>query len=385
MAAAAAAAAVAAAAEAQAAVAKAAGAEAVLESSGLSEAITRLSVKLIEYHGKAGYDAMGNVPKKAMEAAIEQQLVLNPSTRELVLFLAEHKPRPEQAKEEKSGWEAVDRYFWGYMDTRHFTKFTVPESEGFKGSKSYHEFVGMCKVAEEAEKNGPLRAREMFCACDPCLVLDLDDCLMQAAVGRAVRVQTKLPKGGQLRRPQVVALEEWRDWLESGKVVAVRPDSSERHLDHDNPYWLALVKGAAFVVPDEMMYAGEKLEKGMLVVPVQWYNLEQVSERGYSLLPARKLLELGTMVRLRGLAFTGTQGGPAGRELRGPTATGARAGRAASSLSFLCEDMHNDILMACDPEVTGEEGRMSAAEAVAAREAQAAAFENFMAGNEDQL
>ena len=152
--------------------AKAAGAEAVLESSGLSEAITRLSVKLIEYHGKAGYDAMGNVPKKAMEAAIEKQLVLNPSTRELVLFLAEHKPRPEQAKEEKSGWQAVDRYFWGYMDTRHFTKFTVPESEGFKGSKSYHEFVGTCKVAEEAEKNGPLRAREMFCACDPCLMLE---------------------------------------------------------------------------------------------------------------------------------------------------------------------------------------------------------------------
>ena len=56
----------------------------------------------------------------------------------------------------------------------------------------------------------------------------------------------------------------------------MRPDSLERHLDHDNPYWLALVTGPAFVVPDDIMYAAEKFEAGWMVVPVQWYKLEQV-------------------------------------------------------------------------------------------------------------
>ena len=102
------------------------------------------------------------------------------------------------------------------------------------------------------------------------------------------------------------------------------------------------------------------------------YPIWQVSERGYSLQPGKKLLEINTMVRLKGLAFKGSQGGEQGRTLRGQTATGARAGRAATGLSFLCEDMHNDILMALDPEATGE-GGMTAQQVVAAREAEAAA------------
>ena len=106
--------------------------------------------------------------------------------------------------------------------------------------------------------------------------------------------------------------------------------------------------------------------------------LSQVSERGYSLLPGKKLLEVSTMVRLKGLAFVGSQGGPQGRQLRAPTLTGALSRRAATGLSFLCEDMHNNILMACDPEVTGEEAGMTAAQAVAAREEAEVAREQWM-------
>ena len=111
--------------------------------------------------------------------------------------------------------------------------------------------------------------------------------------------------------------------------------------------------------------------------------MAQVSERGYALQPGRKLLEVSTMLRLKGLAFTGSQGGPQGRTFRPPTASGARAGRGASGLSFLCEDMHNDLLMACDPEATGEEAGMTAAQAVAAREAEAAARETWLNGEEE--
>ena len=51
-------------------VAASAAAEAAVADDGLSEGITRAHVKLIEYHGKAGYDGMANVPKNAIKDAI---------------------------------------------------------------------------------------------------------------------------------------------------------------------------------------------------------------------------------------------------------------------------------------------------------------------------
>ena len=46
-----------------------------------------------------------------------------------------------------------------------------------------------------------------------------------------------------------------------------------------------------------------------------------------------------TQVRLKGIEFSRSQGGPQQRELRG-----------RSNLSFLSEDMHNAILAACSGE-----------------------------------
>ena len=44
-------------------VATSAAAESAVTDDGLSEGITRTHVKLIEYHSKAGYDAMGMCPR----------------------------------------------------------------------------------------------------------------------------------------------------------------------------------------------------------------------------------------------------------------------------------------------------------------------------------
>ena len=75
----------------------------------------------------------------------------------------------------------------------------------------------------------------------------------------------------------------------------------------------------------------------------------QVSERGYRLLPEKKYLVVNAMVRLKGLAFNRTQGGPQQRALRtsatGPAAAARKQG--VGGLSFLSEDMHNTILAAC--------------------------------------
>ena len=82
---------------------------------------------------------------------------------------------------------------------------------------------------------------------------------------------------------------------------------------------------------------------------MQYYKLEQVSERGYRLLPEKRYLVVNTMIRLKGLSFIRTQGGPQQRELRttatGPAAAARREGM--GGLSFFSEDMHNMCMSAC--------------------------------------
>ena len=74
-----------------------------------------------------------------------------------VLYMAEHTQEPSIPKARKNGWEAVDRYFWGYMDTAHFTKAAVPAADSWKGGKSFHEYVGQCADRQRADSDGPLQ------------------------------------------------------------------------------------------------------------------------------------------------------------------------------------------------------------------------------------
>ena len=50
---------------------------------------------------------------------------MHPGTRDLVLYLAEHRRAPSVAQEAKDGWQAATKYFWGYYDTAKFTKRLV--------------------------------------------------------------------------------------------------------------------------------------------------------------------------------------------------------------------------------------------------------------------
>lgn len=113
--------------------------------------------KLIEYEGKGPCDGYGNVPKHAIRHAIDSGALIHPGTRQLVLYMAEHKREPSIPKANKNGWEAVDRYFWGYIDTARFTKVVVPDADSWKGSKSVHEYVGRCSDRERAQSVGPLQ------------------------------------------------------------------------------------------------------------------------------------------------------------------------------------------------------------------------------------
>ena len=261
----------------------AAATEATINSDGLSGAIVRAHTKLVEYHGKAGYDSLGFGPKLAVQEAISSGALLNPGTRDLVLYLAQHRRSPSVAKSDKAGWEAVGRYIYAYYDTAKFTKFAVPDATSFKGCQSHHRFIGLCEDRRRAELEGPLRAVKGFCACDPCLLLKTDACLLPQLMGTAMRAKAPLAKGAPSRTPQLLSLEAYADWLEAKRLVAVSVDESE--LELEGPYWLALLTGAAFVVEHDMMYAGQEYRAGWTVVSAQWYRLRQQSERGYELLP----------------------------------------------------------------------------------------------------
>ena len=81
------------------------------------------------------------------------------------------------------------------------------------------------------------------------------------------------------------------------------------------------------------------------------------------------------MVRLKGLKFSRTQGGPQNRTLRA-TATGPAAAARATGvggLSFLCEDLHNEVLAACDPNDSHEQDGARLEAAAAAMRAEEAA------------
>ena len=248
----------------------------------MAGAIIRAHTKLIAYHGKAGYDSLGFVPKMGVSEAIASGALLNPGTRELVLHLAQHRQTPSVAKADKSGWEAVGRYIYAFYDTAKFTRFAVPDATSFKGCQQHHRFIGLCEDSRRAELEGPLRVAKGYCACDPCLLLQTDDCLLPQLVGKAVRAKAPLAKGGPMRVPQMLSLTQYAEWLEAKRLVAVNVDESE--LELEGPYWLALLSGDAFTIEEDMMYAGQQYRAGWVVAPARWYKLRQNSERGYELL-----------------------------------------------------------------------------------------------------
>ena len=236
------------------------------------------------------------------------------------------------------------------MNTDRFTKFIVPDATvvGFSNSKKQHEFVGACQDRQAAERSGRMQARPMWCICAACLLGRFNDCSMQAEMGGRMRqVTAPLAVGVQERQPQMQSLEAWGDQLKDGMICAMRADKDDLWME--GPYWLVRLLGPAFPAPSNLVHTGSEFEEGWLIVKCQYYKLEQVSERGYRLLPVIRYLVVNAMVRLAGLGFVRTQGGPQQRNLRttatGPAAAARKEG--VGGLSFLSEDMHNTISATC--------------------------------------
>ena len=91
------------------------------------------------------------------------------------------------------------------------------------------------------------------------------------------------------------------EMLKAGMIVGYTANASETHIE--GSYWLALIKGPAFPVPESQVHASDQFEAGWLVVKAQWFELVTTSPRCYKLAAEERLLVVNEMIRLAGLKF----------------------------------------------------------------------------------
>jgi hypothetical protein len=228
-------------------------AAAAIAASPSLDGIVRMAIKLVEHHGKSGCDGNSNTPVLALKNAIVHgQMGPNPGTRELAIFLALFKASTSTPKASKRGWEAITRIFYGYLNTDRFTKSVVPDANGskFLESKKHSSFVGRHPNAQ-VFKDGELQACHEFCPCSECLLGRYTSCTLMPEMGRMHRVVVPWLSGPPLR--QLEELVAWGDMLKTGMIVAFTADVADVHLE--GIYWLALIKGPAYPVPESQVHS----------------------------------------------------------------------------------------------------------------------------------
>lgn len=305
--------------------------------------ILRIHWVLEAMEGKSICDALGNLPKNAIIDAIQKGEYIFAGSREFVLFLAAKSPKPSVCKAKKDGWWAVDRIFYGFFEHAKFTKLVVPTADGFHGSHDMHMIAGTCRDANEATKNGRLEARAVPSACPPCTQLRFKDCEMSELLAckvKAVKAPRADTETAGLR--QMESLHLWAASLKKKQLVATRVAKDEQSIE--GIYWLAVLLGKPFEATEATLSATDSIEPGFLVVKAQWLKLESKSCEGglrsYTLLDAEVLLVVNHLVRLSGLQFAASKGGPQGRSLRNT--------EAGPQLVYISRDTHHSIEACCD-------------------------------------
>ena len=129
--------------------------------------IDRLLCFLVSMHGKNICDALSNSIAAALRRAVECGDVVDPSTRNLVLYLASHYLEPATAKLKKEGWWAVSEIYYRYFDASCFTQAAVPPAQPLPKSDSYRRFIGRSRH-HNASREGPLELSSHFCGCIKC-------------------------------------------------------------------------------------------------------------------------------------------------------------------------------------------------------------------------
>lgn len=258
----------------------------------------RGQLRLETMRGKGGCDAVSNVLASTVHNALINEELLDPSTRELVHFMARHKPGPSIEGTNKQGWWATDEYVFVYYDTKLFTPSRVPPADGFDGSSQMHAIYGRSVATEAATIDGPIHVRSVFCPCQPCASHDFSPraCHMCAEYGNYA---IEYARRSVLRDPRITrtqALEDFASSLREGQVQAIAAARDERHLEGN--VWLVLLLCDPYVALQDEINCTDEIERGWWVVKAKYYEVKQRSPRGYMLQAQERMLVVNHLVRL---------------------------------------------------------------------------------------
>jgi hypothetical protein len=131
--------------------------------------VVRHSVVGISAHGKNIGDGLGNKVKRRLVEGVMNGRLVQPGTRNHVLYLAQHHPVPKLDGDMKDGLWTPQRIFYGFYDDELMNKKHA-HFKPYSPSMCYHSRVGLCKDPARVVKFGPIVARKCFCACPSCRV-----------------------------------------------------------------------------------------------------------------------------------------------------------------------------------------------------------------------
>ena len=264
-------------------------------------------------HGKNICDALSNSVAAALRGAVERGDVIDPSTRNLVLYLAQQYQVPATAKVKKDGWWAVSEIYYGYFDPSCYTQAAVAPAQPLKGSDSYRRYIGRNRHPN-ALRTGPLELSAHFCGCVNCCKYDFEHCLMHGKGG----ISTRLVQGFCGRADSHSGLPSLSEDLQvfatrdvhADTVGVVAADSSEQHIE--GGYWLVWIKCKPYKATRREACATDVIEEGWWTVKIQWFEFQPElgeSPRHYALKPGERLLAVNALVRIGQIHFQSSGAG----------------------------------------------------------------------------
>jgi hypothetical protein len=205
---------------------------------------------------------------------------LEPGTRNMMLYLAQNHPTPTVSAARSGRW-SPQRYFYGYYDealvSRPKKYFKVYEQ-----SKKYHYRGGFCADKFTVKHDGPITAKEYFCACPSCALplCDFNNCKLKSLTGSRMSFHCPSIKPPDAVTTRLGSLAEFSKTIKKSEYRAVKVERDQQGIE--GPYWLANVLGDAYQAPEDVTYAGDEIEKGSWVVKIRWLECDNHAESSSS-------------------------------------------------------------------------------------------------------
>ena len=170
--------------------------------------------------GKGAADGASNLIPMTTKNALKNEELLDPTTRELVIFNARRRPAPAIPGPDKPGWWAADEYVFVHYDTKLFTASRVPTAKGFNGSSEMHALYGRA-TDERVARDGALTVRGTYCPCAPCREHNFarGACLLEKQLGPYAKVVAPIEV---MRDPRVTRTQELGEFAATLKADMVR-------------------------------------------------------------------------------------------------------------------------------------------------------------------